>query len=84
MRVRIIRRPPPVYGTDGESLHVGRVYNLDSSLASALLADGCAELYELLTQEQRREQTEPDGLWEAADRNRRRAPLFRIAPDPVD
>jgi hypothetical protein len=48
MRVRITRRPPLSYGADGESLRVGNVYNLDSSLAAALIADDCAELFETL------------------------------------
>jgi hypothetical protein len=33
----------------------GRVYNLDASLASALMLDGCADLYDTLTPEQKRE-----------------------------
>ena len=44
MRVRITKRPPNTYGIDGESLLIGRVYNLASELAAALLLDGCAEI----------------------------------------
>jgi hypothetical protein len=54
MRVRISRKAPAEYGIDGDSLRVGRVYNLDSSLASALMLEGCAELYDLLTPEEKR------------------------------
>jgi hypothetical protein len=58
MRMRITRTVPPEYGAATESLLVGRVYNLDASLASALLLDGCAEVYDLLSPEERRERTE--------------------------
>jgi hypothetical protein len=39
----------------GESLLPGRVYNLDASLASALMLDGCADLYESLSAEEKRD-----------------------------
>jgi hypothetical protein len=45
MRIRITRTPPPSYGIDGADLRVGRIYNLEWSLASALLCDGCAEYF---------------------------------------
>ena len=63
--------PPREYGSATESLLVGRVYNLDVSLASALLLEGCAEVYDLLSVEERRSRTEalakdawtpPDGV----------------------
>ena len=80
MRVRITRRPPASYGTDGEALHVGSVYNLDSSLASALLADDCAELFEALP-EKEKQRTGGGFIWQAPDRQRRRS---RIYPELSD
>jgi hypothetical protein len=70
MRVRITRRPPASYGTDGESLRIGSVYNLDSALASALLADDCAQLFETLPEEEKR-QSGGGSVWQAPDRSRR-------------
>ena len=64
MRMRITKTPPRDYGSVCESLLVGRIYNLDAALASALLLEGCAELYDLLTPEERRTGTTsrvPDG-----------------------
>ena len=55
MRIRITRTPPPTYGIDGDSLLVGRVYDLDASLAAALMIEGCAESYDLLTPTEKRE-----------------------------
>lgn len=70
MRIRIIRKPPSTYG-NGESdlLLMGRVYNLPHSLASALMLDGYAELYETLTDEEKRERTEQRSpeAWTADD-----------------
>ena len=74
LRVRIIRRPVTTYGIDGDLLLVGRVYNLEASLASALMLDGCAELFDALPESDKREHT--DQLirhgWSAADRARKR------------
>jgi hypothetical protein len=58
MRMRITKTPPREYGNATESLLVGRVYNLDASLASALLLEDCAEVYDLLSPEERRERSE--------------------------
>jgi hypothetical protein len=49
MRIRITRTPPPSYGVDGADLRVGRIYNLEWSLASALMCDGCAEYFDAAT-----------------------------------
>lgn len=49
MRIRITRTPPPSYGVDGADLRVGRIYNLEWSLASALMCDGCAEFFDSST-----------------------------------
>jgi hypothetical protein len=70
MRVRITNPPPPTYGIDGDGLLVGRVYNLDASLAAALMVEGCAESYDLLSPSEKREfrSRKPATLWEAADR----------------
>jgi hypothetical protein len=57
MRMRITKTPPRDYGSVSDSLLVGRVYNLDAALASALLLEGCAELYDLLTPEERHERS---------------------------
>lgn len=83
MRVRITRQPPEAYGSDTKSLRVGRVYNLQAALASALMADGCAELFDLLPQSERRERDvrSPGDLWQAADRGCRRVGP-RSASDP--
>jgi hypothetical protein len=50
---------------------VGRVYNLPAALASALLLDGCAELYETLTPAEKRERSEQASrlAWTADDRH---------------
>jgi hypothetical protein len=71
VRVRITRRPPASYGTDGEALHVGSVYNLDSSLASALMVDDCAELFEALP-EKEKQRSGGGFIWQSPDRQRRR------------
>jgi hypothetical protein len=70
MRVRITKTPPPIYGIDGDSLLVGRVYNLDASLAATLMIEGCAESYDLLTPTEKREfrSRKPATLWNVADR----------------
>ena len=77
VRVRIIRRPVTSYGIDGDLLLVGRVYNLDASLASALMLDGCAELYDALPESDKREHSEQliRHGWSAADRARKRWPV---------
>jgi hypothetical protein len=72
MRVRIISAVPSSYDVDGASLHVGNIYDLESSLASALIADQCAELYEALSDEEKHRASTGTGfIWEAADRPRR-------------
>jgi hypothetical protein len=73
MRVRILRKPPPTYGIDDDSLLIGRVYNVASELASALLLDGYAELYDTLTPDEKRERSEAASHvgWTAADSHRR-------------
>src|SRR4051812_35002454 len=43
MRVRITRRPPISYDLSGDSLRVGRIYDLPSEFACALIIEGCAE-----------------------------------------
>jgi len=58
MRVRILRKPPTSYGMDDETLLLGRVYNLPSAVASALMLEGCAELYDTLTPAEKRERSE--------------------------
>jgi hypothetical protein len=70
MRVRILQPPPAAYSAETQSLLLGRVYNLDASLASALVLDGCAEVYDTLTPEEKRERTRTDVLWEAPDGKR--------------
>jgi hypothetical protein len=52
---------------------VGRVYNLAAAVASALMLDGYAELYETLTPEEKRERTDEAShlAWTAADYPRR-------------
>ncbi len=58
MRMRITKTPPREYRIASDSLLVGRVYNLDAALASALLLEDCAEVYDLLTPEEKRERAE--------------------------
>ena len=58
MRMRITKPPPQDYGICTDFLLVGRIYNLDPAFASALMLDGCAELYDLLSPEERRERTD--------------------------
>ena len=49
------------------------VYNLESSLASALIADACAELYDTLPDEEKLRSSGGTGyVWEADDRDWRR------------
>ena len=71
MRVRIVRKPPPTYtnGIDAAALAVGRVYNLAAALASALMLDGFAELYEALSPAEKRERAgvAAHTAWTAAD-----------------
>jgi hypothetical protein len=55
MRMRITKAPPREYGSATDSLLVGRVYNLEPALASALLIEDCAEVYDLLSPDERRE-----------------------------
>lgn len=66
----MLRPPPSAYSAETQALLVGRVYNLDASLASALVLDGCAEVYDTLTPEEKRERTRTDVLWEAPDGTR--------------
>jgi hypothetical protein len=80
MRVRITKRPPESYRKDGADFRVGRVYNLQAGLASALLAEGCAELYEALPPDARRERL-PKDLWQSRDRRR---PCAASLPDEED
>ena len=75
MRVRILRRPLHAYGVDPDSLRVGRVYNLDAALASALMADGCAELYDALPNEQKITRG-PREWWQATGRNAARGTVL--------
>lgn len=72
MRVWITRPPPHDYGLGEDSLLVGRVYNLDAAHASALLLDGCAEVYDLLTPAEKRARLEAQSQngWGPADRPR--------------
>ena len=71
MRVRMLRKPPATYATgmDADALLVGRVYNLASEVASALMLDGYAELYETLSAAEKRELVgrPSDRAWTAAD-----------------
>jgi hypothetical protein len=72
MRVRILRQPPPSYDEVTATLRVGRVYNLDSAVASALLCEGIAEAYDVLSpEEKRRKRAGANDLWQAADRRGR-------------
>jgi hypothetical protein len=70
MRVRITKQPPRTYGIVGCSLLAGRVYNLDASVAAALMVDGYAEAYDLLSNIEKREfrSRKPATLWTAPDR----------------
>ena len=72
MRVRITKPPPPSFGVDGESLLIGRVYNLASELASALLLMQCAEIYDAATDQ--REEHGGFSIWKANDPARKRTP----------
>lgn len=89
MRVRITKHPPASYGVDGDSLRIGRIYNLDSSLASALLADNCAELYDTLSVSEKREREDSsrNHVWQAHDRperkRRRRLLSGFVGPEPA-
>jgi hypothetical protein len=80
MRVRIIKRAPESYGKDGSNLRVGRIYNLPAGLASALMAEGCAELYEGLPADAKRDRP-PQDLWQSRDR---RGPWAGALPDEDD
>jgi hypothetical protein len=75
MRVRIVRKPPAYYtsGVAADLLAVGRVYNLESSLASALMVDGYAEAYDTLTAAEKRERAGESAhhAWTAADHAQR-------------
>jgi hypothetical protein len=73
MRIRILQKPPATYGIDDDSMLVGRVYNVASELASALLLDGYAELYDTLTAAEKRERSEEAShvVWTAEDRHTR-------------
>ena len=44
MLVRITRRPPRTYEVAGDSLLIGRIYDLPAALACALMVEGYAEL----------------------------------------
>jgi hypothetical protein len=64
MRMRITKAPPSEYGSATQSLLVGRIYNLDVALASALLLEDCAEMYDLLSPEEKRERnSRPHEAW---------------------
>jgi len=69
MLVRITQRPPISYDATGDSLLVGRTYDLPASLAAALMAEGCADFIE-----RRREERQQHGggftLSQAHDRRR--------------
>lgn len=84
MRVRITRKPPQTYsnGVESDSLLVGRVYNLAPALASALMLDGYAELYETLTAEEKRERSEQASheAWTASDHKQRWAMPTKPSP----
>jgi len=84
MRVRITRKPPDAYtnGVESDSMLVGRVYNLAHPLASALMLDGYAELYETLTAEEKRDRSEQASHegWIADDHPPRWAALEKPAP----
>jgi hypothetical protein len=72
MRVRILRKLPPAYEDVTATLRVGRIYNLDSSVASALLCEGFAESYDTLSpDEKRRKRAGANDLWQSADRSHR-------------
>jgi hypothetical protein len=73
MRVRMLQKPPATYGIDGDSMLIGRIYDVASELASALLLDGYAELYDTLTADQKRERSEQAShvAWTADDRHTR-------------
>ncbi|MGE0444070.1 MAG: hypothetical protein AB7P99_02495 [Vicinamibacterales bacterium] len=72
MRVRITSALPLSYGANGASLRIGSVYDLESSLASALIVDQCAELYDALSDEEKHRASTGTGfIWEASDRARR-------------
>jgi hypothetical protein len=70
LRVRIMKPCPPSYGGEGRALLVGRVYNLPAALASALLLEDCAELYDALSPAEKRERSEELSqlAWTAEDR----------------
>jgi hypothetical protein len=57
---------------------MGRVYNLDAALAAALLADGCAEVEDVYLGPERRTTTGTT-IWQAAERRRKREPVFVVA-----
>jgi len=88
MRIRITREPPESYTSRRTAFGVGRVYNVDSALASALIAEGCAELDEALTPDERRDrdQRSRGEIWEVPDR--KHAPRWKIlnggSDDPPD
>jgi hypothetical protein len=70
MRVRIIKHPPASYGIDGESLLIGRVYDLASEFASALLLDGAAEVYDATDT---REEHGGFSVWQANEPSKRKS-----------
>jgi hypothetical protein len=61
---------PASYGSEGRALLVGRVYNLPAALASALLLEDCAELYDALSPAEKRERSDELSqlAWTADDR----------------
>jgi hypothetical protein len=73
MRVRITHRPPSEYQSWADALIVGRIYDLNSTLASALLLEGCAELYEGLSPAEKkvRSQLPVEPLWRFGAGSRR-------------
>lgn len=83
MRVRITKQPPKAYGYQHRPLRVGRLYDLDSAVASALIVEGCAELDDTLTPDERRDHERHlrGEMWEASDR--RHAQQWMLPkPDP--
>jgi len=55
MRVLITRRPPVSYELTGDSLLPGRIYDLPSEFAGALVIEGCAEFADHVPRKERRQ-----------------------------
>jgi hypothetical protein len=69
-------------GVESDSLLIGRIYNLAPALASALMLDGYAELYETLTAEEKQERSEQASheAWTADDHQQRWAVPMKPRP----